>query len=95
MKHTAIVTVGCAIVVGAVFGASGELSAAKEPITRSGHRAPARQESSDGGEGASRVDVKPLEAKLNQILENQEKILQRFDQVMEELRIIKIRATLR
>ena len=36
-----------------------------------------------------------LEAKLNQILENQQKIFQRFDEVMEELRIVKIRATLK
>ena len=36
-----------------------------------------------------------LERKLDQIIANQENMLQRFDQVMEELRIIKVRATLR
>ena len=36
-----------------------------------------------------------IEKKLDQILANQETILRRFDQVMEELRIIKVRATLR
>ena len=36
-----------------------------------------------------------VEAKLNEILAHQEQILQRLDQVMEELRIVKIRATVR
>ena len=45
----------------------------------------------DGG----KVSESKIEEKLNQILENQQKILARFDQVMEELRIVKIRATLR
>ena len=36
-----------------------------------------------------------LEAKLDQILANQEQIFRRFDEVMEELRIVKVRATLR
>ena len=36
-----------------------------------------------------------VEAKLNDILAHQEQILQRLDQVMEELRIVKIRATVR
>ena len=36
-----------------------------------------------------------VEAKLDQILKNQEKIFQRFDEVMEELKIVKIRATLK
>ena len=36
-----------------------------------------------------------VEAKLNEILQNQQKILTRLDEVMEELKIVKIRATLR
>lgn len=36
-----------------------------------------------------------LEKKLDQILANQALILQKFDAVMEELRIIKVRATIR
>ena len=36
-----------------------------------------------------------VEAKLNDILAHQEQILQRLDQVMEELKIVKIRATVR
>ena len=47
-----------------------------------------------GGSSASSKDA-GVEKKLAQILANQETILQRFDQVMEELRIIKVRSTLR
>ena len=36
-----------------------------------------------------------IEQKLDQIVANQAEILQRFDAVMEELKIIKIRASLR
>ena len=36
-----------------------------------------------------------VEARLNDILAHQQEILQRLDQVMEELKIIKIRATVR
>ena len=43
-----------------------------------------------GGEGGSAV-----QAKLDHIIENQERILKRLDEVMEELKIVKIRATLR
>jgi len=39
--------------------------------------------------------IKRLEEKLDQVLANQTKILEQFDVVKEELRIIKIRATLR
>lgn len=39
--------------------------------------------------------TKRLEEKLDRILANQTKILEQFDVVKEELRIIKIRATLR
>lgn len=45
-------------------------------------------------EEANKLDPK-VEAKLNDILARQEQILQRLDQVMEELRIVKIRATVR
>jgi hypothetical protein len=36
-----------------------------------------------------------LEEKLDRVLANQEAILKKFEQVMEELRIIKVRATIR
>ena len=46
-------------------------------------------------ETSEKVDTAKLEAKLDQILENQDQILKRFDDVMEELRIVKVRATLK
>ena len=36
-----------------------------------------------------------LQAKLDKILETQERILKRLDEVMEELRIVKIRASIK
>lgn len=39
--------------------------------------------------------MKRIEAKLDQLLEHQQKIFSRFDDVMEELRIVKIRASVR
>ena len=36
-----------------------------------------------------------VEAKLDQVLANQEQIMARLDQVLEELKIVKIRATVR
>ena len=45
-------------------------------------------------EEEGKLDPK-VEARLNDILAHQEQILQRLDQVMEELKIIKIRATVR
>ena len=40
-------------------------------------------------------DDQKVEGKLNEIVENQQKILKRLDEIMEELKIVKIRATLR
>lgn len=44
--------------------------------------------------GSSHGEV-PLEETLDRILANQEIMLQKFDAVMEELRIIKVRSSLR
>jgi hypothetical protein len=44
---------------------------------------------------ASLEKLRQLEAKLDQILGNQERLFKRLDEVMEELKIVKIRATLR
>ena len=52
---------------------------------------PRQEETRDSGSASTSA----LEKKLDRILANQETILQRFDQVMEELRIIKVRATIR
>ena len=56
----------------------------------------ARASSSDAdGSPATERKLKALEGKLDEVLANQQTILQKFDMVMEELRIIKVRATLR
>ena len=51
--------------------------------------------SGSGEDAITHADTKKLEAKLDQILQNQERIFQRLDEVMEELRIVKVRATLK
>ena len=58
---------------------------------------PTRSVLGGAASGASSASGKDagVERKLDQILANQETILQRFDQVMEELRIIKVRSTSR
>jgi len=45
------------------------------------------------GSREPKSDVAVLEKKLNQVLANQQTILQKLDAMMEELRIIKVRAT--
>ncbi len=52
-----------------------------------------RAKASGSTETGAQADTK-IAAKLDQVLANQDTILQRFDEVMEELRIIKVRATL-
>ena len=51
-----------------------------------------RSRSASGTDGTGEAAV---EAKLDQILESQQQILKRLDEIMEELRIVKIRATMR
>ena len=63
-----------------------QTQAAEQPQSR-------RSKASDSAPTSSRTDGK-IESKLDEILANQEKILKRFDDVMEELRIVKVRATL-
>ena len=68
---------------------------AEEPQARSTTRSTTRstKTSASGTDTGSKLDPR-LEEKLNQILENQQKMSQRLDEVMEELKIVKIRATL-
>jgi hypothetical protein len=41
----------------------------------------------------SKVDIRTLEKRLDEVLANQQLILQKLDAMMEELRIVKVRAT--
>ena len=79
-----------ALLVGALAHAG--LRAAEEEAA-SGSR-PRRTSRSSAGKSASKLDERRIDQKLDEIIENQQKILKRFDEVMEELRIVKIRATL-
>jgi len=52
-----------------------------------------RPSRSTGGE--STVNKQALESKLDTVVQTQQEILQRLDEIMEELKVVKIRATLR
>ena len=41
----------------------------------------------------SKVDVRSLEKKVDEVLATQQAILQKLDDVLEELRVVKVRAT--
>ncbi len=73
-----------------LWSAAGSLAEEAAKASRSVLGGPRETKSS-----ASSLKGDDLEKKLDEILANQQAILERFDQVMEELRIIKIRATLR
>lgn len=62
--------------------------------TQAAERSRTSQSKASGSTEASVQGESKLAAKLDQVLANQDTILQRFDDVMEELRIIKVRATL-
>ena len=62
------------------------------PSTRTRSSTPAR---ASRPTTATATENAKLEQKLNDILQHQQDILTRLDQVMEELRIVKIRATIR
>ena len=67
-------------------------AAAEEASSKSSRRSRASATKEAGGETS---DTAHLEAKLDEILATQQTILSKFDAIMEELRIIKVRATLR
>ena len=58
--------------------------------TRKASEPPAASSRSTAGP----VSLKSLDAKLDQIAEQQERILKRLDEVMAELQIVKVRATI-
>ena len=55
---------------------------------------PSSKKTKAGSQSSKATDAK-LEQRLNEILDHQQQILKRLDDVMEELRIVKIRATVR
>ena len=76
--------------------ASGAIPATREHDATEGGAAVNRAAHASGNSGEEKnLDTKKLEKKLDELLQNQQTILQRLDQVMEELRIVKVRATVR
>jgi len=74
-----------ALIVGlgsVVLGSSSLVLSDEEAVSK---RSPRSSKSSSGGPSAS------VDQKLDEILANQKAILQKFDAIMEELRIIKVR----
>ncbi len=51
--------------------------------------------SSSADKEVSRSDLSQVQNKLDQVLANQQTIMQKFDAIMDELRIIKVRASTR
>ena len=58
-------------------------------------RALANTSSKSSHPSGGTTSVQSLEAKLNEILEKQQQIMARLDEVMSELQIVKVRATVR
>ena len=76
---------GVAVLAGLVGGFAGLVLSADKPVSTKSSR------SSAAASGSS----PNIEQKLSEISDKQDEILSKFDAVMEELRIIKIRTTLR
>ena len=92
------VRVGVGVVLGLVaiggplqVGAADDAPAVPSRSSRASSSAPSGGHAAAGGA----TSVQGLEAKLNEILEKQQQILTRLDEVMSELQIVKIRATVR
>ena len=84
-----ILTIGAGLAV--------TLRAEEAPTASSRASRPSAESSATSSSRPSALgsSAKELEAKLNDILENQQKVLKRLDEVMAELQIVKIRATVR
>lgn len=91
-QRTRLPMVLATCLIGAVsWGVAARSDAAATSKTRVSSSAAA------GSEGSQASDRKlaALEEKLEQVLANQQTILQKFDALMEEMRIIKVRVSLR
>lgn len=83
-----------AALVGALGLAIGSMGSSALAAETASAKPPAKKPPAQS-DRAREAREKRLEEKLDQVLANQQTILQRFDQVMEELRIVKVRATVR
>ena len=80
--------VSVAFLCGLILWASAGARAADE-------ESPSKSTRSSRASKSAELSRDAIEQKLDEILSNQQKILQRLDEVMEELKIVKIRATLK
>ena len=88
-QHIAIIAgIGLAVIGFSLMAMSEE-----EPATSS--RPSARAGAKAAGSSSPSAKDALIERKLDQILAGQQAILQKFDAIMEELRIIKVRTTIR
>ena len=83
--------VACAVFLSA--GLSGVLFAEDDAPTSSSRKA--ANPSASSRAPAAPVSLKSLEDKMDEILNRQSQILKRLDEVMAELQIVKVRATIR
>lgn len=77
-----------ALIAGIALGAFGQaMLQAEEPVA-----GPKTRTVRPVAPGVTKAEFAALEKKVDQILQNQQAMFQRFDAVMEELRIVKVRA---
>ena len=90
------VRLGVGVVLG-LLAVGGPLQAGEADAPTAPSRSSRASSSGSGGHaaGGGATSVQGLEAKLNEILDKQQQILTRLDEVMSELQIVKVRATVR
>ena len=84
------VVVAAGVFLGLAAWSSGLAAGESSAKSSRSSRAPSATKAQEDGS-----EIAGLEKKLDEILANQQTILSKFDAIMEELRIIKIRATIR
>ena len=94
LSRTVGAVVAIAIGAGLFLGVWALWCAAAEEASSRSSRPPSRASATKQA-GGETSDTAHLEAKLDEILATQQAILSKFDAIMEELRIIKVRSTLR
>ena len=93
MRWWIALTLGCALAAGAGFGALARAADEEGSSTRTTHRT--TKATTAATSTAPKTDSLALERKLDDVLAGQQAILKRLDEVMEELKIVKIRASVR
>jgi len=92
LKHSATRSWPMLVVLGVALG-SGLWSSALATETESASRSSRSSRAGTKPSADQRSDLVRLDEKLDRLLAQQEQILQKFEGIMEELRIIKVRST--